>query len=218
MKTLLFLTLLLSFLTLHSQNTRFGTYNEQRKSLFEALPDTKREIIFLGNSITDGGEWTELFNNKHVKNRGISGDITEGVLNRLPEITSAKPAKVFLLIGINDLARNISTDSVYNNICLIAGTVHKQSPKTKVYVQSILPVNDSFGTFKGHTGKTAQIIEINALLSEWCPKNGCIFIDLFSRFKNPDNNRLNPQYTNDGLHLMGEGYILWAEIIRTYMK
>ena len=67
------------------------------------MPDTPNEIIMLGNSITDGCEWSELFQNSNIKNRGISGDITEGVLYRLDEVTRSKPAKVFLLIGINDL-------------------------------------------------------------------------------------------------------------------
>ena len=49
-------------------------YNLQRRSLFEVLPVYSSDIVFLGNSITDGCEWAELFNNRHVKNRGISGD------------------------------------------------------------------------------------------------------------------------------------------------
>lgn len=212
------LFLIISALAVSGQDSKFSTYYEQRKSLFEALPDTKGEIIFLGNSITDGGEWTELFNNKNVKNRGISGDISAGVLNRLPEITSSKPSKVFLLIGINDLARNISVDSLFGNICLIAGTIRKQSPGTKVYIQSILPVNDSFGMFKEHTSKASQIIETNNLLRDWCTKTEFTFVDLYSRFKNNDNDRLNPKYTNDGLHLMGDGYVFWTEMIKPYLK
>ena len=46
-------------------------YNYQRRSLFEVLPVLSSDIVFLGNSITDGCEWAELFNNRHVKNRGI---------------------------------------------------------------------------------------------------------------------------------------------------
>ena len=49
-------------------------YNFQRRSLFEKLPVTSKDIVFLGNSITDGGEWNELLANPRVKNRGISGD------------------------------------------------------------------------------------------------------------------------------------------------
>jgi len=218
MRTLLLLILIISVSFVNGQNTKFSTYYEQRKSLFEALPDTKGEIIFLGNSITDGGEWVELFRNKHMKNRGISGDISAGVLNRLNEITSSKPAKVFLLIGINDLARSISVDSLFQNIILIVTNIGKQSPKTKVYVQSILPVNCDLGMFRDHTNKAAHIIEVNKLLLDWCKHNGIQYIDLYSRFKNDSDQKLNPVYTNDGLHLMGEGYRVWAEIIRTYLK
>ena len=73
----------------------FSTYYHQRVSLFRSLPQTTGDIVFLGNSITDGGEWTEMFADQKVKNRGISGDITPGLLNRLDEVYNRKPAKVF---------------------------------------------------------------------------------------------------------------------------
>jgi lysophospholipase L1-like esterase len=101
----------------------------------------------LGNSITDGGEWAEMFQNPHIKNRGISGDISAGVLNRIDEVAERKPAKVFLLIGTNDLARGISPDSVVKNIRQIVAILHETSPKTQIFVQSIFPVNESFKKF-----------------------------------------------------------------------
>ena len=97
----------------------FSTYYHQRVSLFRSLPQTTGDIVFLGNSITDGGEWTEMFADPKVKKRGISGDSTSGVLNRLDEVYNRKPAKVFLLIGVNDLARNMQPDSVAANILWI---------------------------------------------------------------------------------------------------
>ena len=222
MKNIIYKALMLCFLFQVSlfamcQNSKFGTYYDQRKSLFEVLPDKPKEIIFLGNSITDGCEWMELLNNKHVVNRGISGDVTAGVLNRLDEITSSKPAKVFLLIGINDLARGIPEDSVFTNICKIASIIRLQSPHTKVYIQSILPVNDIYNPFNDHIGKTREIMKINKSLQSWCQQYGFVFIDLFYQFKNPFDNCMNPEYTNDGLHLLGKGYQLWAEIIRAYL-
>lgn len=220
MKTSSFLVLVLVFCSLISfgQDNKFGTYYNQRLTLFEKMPDTKGEIIFLGNSITDGSEWCELLGNPKVKNRGISGDTTEGVLFRLNEVTSSKPAKVFLLIGINDLSRGISKDSVFSNICKIADRIRKDSPKTKVYVQSILPVNDSFGLFKNHTNKTEEVIWVNAQLKAWCITENVGFVDLYSRFKMPDSEKMNPKYTNDGLHLLGDGYLLWAEIIKPLLS
>jgi lysophospholipase L1-like esterase len=193
------------------------TYYEQRRTLFEILPDTKNEIIFLGNSITDGGEWTELLRNKRVKNRGISGDTTEGVLFRLTEVTKLKPAKVFLLIGINDLARGTSPDSVLSNIIRIAETIMTQSHKTKVYVQSILPVNPDFGKFPGHCSKTEEVIRINTKLKEWCAYSNAYYIDLFTHFSHEKENHMDPAYTNDGLHLIGPGYLKWTGLIKPFL-
>lgn len=220
MKTPFFLVLAFIFCALISagQDNKFGTYYNQRLTLFEKLPDTKGEIIFLGNSITDGSEWCELLGNSKVKNRGISGDTTEGVLFRLNEVTRSKPAKVFLLIGINDLSRGVSKDSVFSNICKIADRIRKDSPKTKVYIQSILPVNDSFGLFKNHTNKTEDILWVNAQMKAWCVKENVGFVDLYSRFKLSDSEKMNPKYSNDGLHLLGDGYLLWAEIIRPLLS
>ena len=82
----------------------FSAYYHQRLMHFQSLPQTNGDIIFVGNSITDGGEWSELFNDLKIKNRGISGDVTAGVIHRLDEIARRKPAKVFLQIGTNDLA------------------------------------------------------------------------------------------------------------------
>lgn len=220
MRSFSFLALAFVFYSLiaSGQDNKFGTYYNQRLTLFEKMPDTKGEIIFLGNSITDGSEWCELLGNPKVKNRGISGDITEGVFFRLNEVTRSKPAKVFLLIGINDLSQGISKDSVFSNICKIANRIRKDSPKTEVYIQSILPVNDSFGLFKNHTNKTEEVVWINAQLKAWCMKENVGFVDLYSRFKMPDSEKMNPKYTDDGLHLLGDGYLLWAEILKPLLK
>ncbi len=75
----------------------FSTYYHQRVTHFKTLPETKGDIIFVGNSITDGAEWIELFNDKRIKNRGISGDVSIGVINRIDEIINRKPAKVFFV-------------------------------------------------------------------------------------------------------------------------
>ncbi len=190
----------------------FTTYYHQRVSLFRALPQTTDDIIFLGNSITDGGEWSELFSDLKIKNRGISGDNTAGVLNRLDEVYNRKPAKVFLLIGTNDLARNISPDSVVKNLLWIASLLKEKSPQTKLYVQSIFPVNEKFEKFGGHTSKKQQIIEVNKLLWRHSTQYGYNYKDVFSALTD-STGRLNAAFTNDGLHLTGAGYIKWKESI-----
>lgn len=194
----------------------FSTYYHQRVSHFATLPKTKNDIIFLGNSITDGAEWSELFNDNHIKNRGISGDFTTGVLNRLDEISIRKPKKVFLLIGVNDLSRNISTDSIFKNIIQIARYLKQESPSTKLYIQSVLPVNDTFKTFGGHTSKGEQIKALNANLKLNATTYQYTYIDLYSSFLD-ENEKMAKKFTNDGLHLKGDGYLLWKHIVYPYV-
>ena len=119
---------------------KYSAFYYQRATLFEELPVTSKDIIFLGNSITNGGEWSELLGNKYVKNRGISGDVCMGVYERLNSILKGKPAKIFLLIGINDVSRGTSADTIVNQIARITRKIKEDSPKTKLYLQSILPV------------------------------------------------------------------------------
>ena len=116
-------------------------YNFQRRSLFEKLPVTSKDIVFLGNSITDGGEWNELLANPRVKNRGISGDRSGWLLERLDPIIEGHPKKLFLMIGINDLISGASPDEVLANIGRLIDRFQAESRWTKIYVQSILPVN-----------------------------------------------------------------------------
>lgn len=190
----------------------FSTYYHQRVTHFKSLPQTKGDIIFMGNSITDGGEWSELFDDLRIKNRGISGDVTAGVLHRLDEVAGRKPAKVFLMIGTNDLARGVSPDSVVKNILRTAVYLKQETPSTQVFVQSILPVNEAFGKFGGHTSKAAQIRQVNERLKRAAATNQFTYIDLFTPFAN-ERGKLKPELTNDGLHLSGKGYLLWKHLV-----
>jgi len=121
---------------------------------------------------------------------------------------------VFLLIGINDLARGISRDTVLARICRIAATMGKHSPGTKIFVQSILPVNPEIGRFPGHCSKTEEIIWINERLKAWCRQPNVVYVDLFTHFISGDHHYMDSRYTNDGLHLNGEGYLQWVRVIR----
>jgi hexosaminidase len=219
-KKIFSLTLLMIFiLPVQSQvqlpvypDSLFSTYYHQRRTLFQSMPHKKDDIIFIGNSITDGGEWSELFNDLQIKNRGISGDYSAGVIKRIDEIVKRKPAKIFLMIGVNDLARGISPDSVVKNILLIADYLKAKAPAANFFVQSILPVNDVFGKFSGHTNKSGQIKQVNERLARESSSHHYKFIDLYSFFCNSEG-KLDTRFSNDGLHLLGEGYLLWKHLV-----
>ncbi|MBX2918603.1 MAG: family 20 glycosylhydrolase [Ferruginibacter sp.] len=219
MKRLFYIIVLLFSVNTYAQvklpelsDTLFPTYFHQRVSFFRSMPVRENEIIFLGNSITDGAEWAQLFNDKRIINQGISGDITAGIIHRLDAVVKRKPSKIFLLIGTNDLARGISADSVLKNIFLIANYIKQETPATKLFVQSILPVSDAFEKFKGHTKNTALILQVNAQLKVNADARHFQYVDLFSSFVD-EKGKLKKAFTNDGLHLMGNAYLQWKHII-----
>ncbi|MBI9067068.1 MAG: GH92 family glycosyl hydrolase [Salinivirgaceae bacterium] len=194
-------------------NKAMKAYYYHKKEHFESLPNTENEIIFLGNSITDGAEWFELFGgNPNIKNRGIGGDDTDGILDRLTEVTESHPAKVFMMIGTNDLAYGKSVDYVLNNYRKIIAQIQTESPKTEIYVQSVLPVDDAVH----YTRPNASILKINEGLIQITKEQSITYIDLTEAFKT-DTGKLNPIYSIDGLHVNGKGYLIWKDIINKYV-
>ncbi|MGB4413786.1 MAG: GDSL-type esterase/lipase family protein [Paludibacter sp.] len=200
-----------------AKNNYQSVYYGQKKSIYEMLPTIPNEIVFLGNSITDIGEWSEFFQNAKVRNRGISGDITLGILARLDEITASKPDKIFLMIGINDIANNNPDSIILYNYRSILNEIQLKSPGTKIYVQSVLPTNKKFTQYSRHQNKTEHILYINEKLKELCSEKKLTYIDVFTALADSDN-QLISHYTNDGLHLMAEGYKVWIEILRPYVN
>lgn len=204
--------------TMQAQEQKHSTFYYQRATLFEVLPTSKSDIIFLGNSITNGGEWAELLGNPHAKNRGISGDTTQGVLDRLSTITKGKPSKIFLLIGTNDLSRGKSVEAVVRNVEKIVERVKRESPATKLYVQSVFPVNPKFNKFLGHMNRQKDIAALNAKIKAVAARHGVTYIDVYKALVTPSTDVMNPEYTNDGLHLLGKGYQKWVDVLKPYLK
>jgi lysophospholipase L1-like esterase len=185
---------------------------------FKSEPVTKKDFVFLGNSITAGTDWGKLLNLPNAKNRGISGDITFGVLERLDEVIAGKPAKIFILIGINDVSRNIPDSLIFRNYKSMISRIRAGSKRSQIYFYTLLPVNSSFGKFKNHYGKDEHILWLNAQIKTLAAKNVTI-IDLYPKFLD-QNDRLIANLTKDGLHLLPEGYKVWAKILEegNYLK
>lgn len=195
-------------------------YNEfyfQRSSLFELLPVDSDDIVFWGNSLTNGCEWHELFGNPNIKNRGISSDVIQGLIDRSEPILQGHPRKVFILSGVNDISHNLSADSVARVMEKLIVKVKTESPNTKIYLQSLLPINNDFGRYKAMKGKEGVIIETNKKLESLARKHGIVWIDLYSKFVGQDG-KMKKEYTNDGLHLLGAGYIVWRDAIIDYVN
>lgn len=216
---LLFVTMLLPAIASAQQavdsNARPNSY-VTKVGQFRTYPNSKKDIIFLGNSITAGTDWAELLGNPNARNRGISGDITFGVLERLDEVIEGKPARVFILIGINDIQRNIPDTLIARNHRLMIQRIKAGSPDTKIYVQTLLPVNNEFTQFKNHYNKDEHIQFVNDALRKTAAEEKVTLIDLHPQFLDA-NKKLDKRYTMDGLHLNAAGYQVWAKILKPYL-
>lgn len=196
---------------------RADEYWDQKTSLFEILPIQSSDIVFLGNSITDGGEFNELFEMDNIKNRGIRSDVIPGVLKRLGQVTSGHPKKIFLLIGINDVSHNLSVDKLADRYETLVRKIREESPETELFVQSVMPINNSFGRYKALAGKEKTIKAFNKRIEEIAGRHGATYIDLWPFLADPKGN-LRKSFTNDGLHLNGNGYKAWTDGIREIVR
>ena len=192
-------------------NNTVGVY-DSRKNHLKNLPMPENAIVMLGNSLTQSCEWSELFQNPKVVNRGIAGDMTGGLFLRLNEITQQSPSKIFLMIGINDLSV-IPNEKIMENYEKIVQHILTKSPSTQLYLQSILPVNNSIR----NSGKSnSDIVFLNGKIKSIADLNGLVFVNLHPRFLD-ENGSLDAKLTQDGIHLDVEGYLIWKKELQEHV-
>ena len=178
------------------------------------IKTNKNTIVFLGNSITQVGKWQELIPNREVINKGISGDITTRVLARIENCLFAKPAKIFVMIGINDLKIGKAIDSITANQIRIIEKIKRLSPRTKIYMQSTLPVNESMLASIYKRLNNADIAKMNTALKLACKQKRVTYIDLQPLMVD-ENEQLKSSLSTDGLHLKPEAYLNWVNYLKT---
>lgn len=182
-------------------------YYKHRKSQFEQLMNNEKyETMMLGDSITDEGQWDELLNNSKVQNRGISGDTTDGVIDRLNSVSKGIK-QVFIMIGVNDIMRGKEAHEVYANYLKIIQTFKDKD--IKVHIQSTLYIGETrMANFN------PKIEELNKKLEKYASENQIPFINLNPIFA--PQKVLKKEFTSDDLHLNGTAYKLWTEQIKKY--
>lgn len=178
-------------------------------SQFELLPVERGDVVFLGDSITLGGRWHELFPGVPVRNRGIGGDTTTGVLDRLEPIARGQPGQLFLAIGTNDLFIGTPPQQIAAGVLEIVERVERASPDTEVFVQSVLPRAAEWAE---------RVEELNVLLEQVAKQAGATWIDLYPHFLDESDRSIADELANDELHLLGPGYLLWRSQIAGYVR
>ena len=195
-----------------------GAYRGRRRGLFGLRPSRSSDSVFLGNSLTDGCEWGELFDNRHIRNRGISSDRACERAERLDPSGEGQPKRLFLRIGINDLAGGAAPGEGVADIARVIDRFQTDSRWTRIFVQSILPVNGrDFDAYRNHYAHADRIVPTNEPLKALCEEKGVTYIDVWSALADGEG-LLDKRYTNDGVHLVGEGYLVWRDVLKPYVK
>ena len=172
------------------------------------------DIIMLGDSITYGLQWNDHFSST-IFNRGIGGDRTNGVLNRLDDIIKSKPQKVFIMIGINDISAGIKTEEIIENTKSIIMKLRSNS--ITPFVQSVLYVTREYKHPKFTTKRINDSVDIiNKAITQYCLENGIQYLDINSLLD--DDHYLNMEYSYDNIHLNNRGYEIWINELRNYIN
>ena len=195
-------------------NYVFSGYTD-RLNFFQKMPVKKGATIFLGDSLTEAGRWEDIAPDLTVLNRGISGDISFGVIARLDEVLRHQPKKIFLMIGVNDLKRNVPASFILENYKRIITKIQKDSPKTKIYLSSLLPINESKLIEAFKQVKNADLQHINSELRKISQSYKQVtFVDLHPVLAD-DNGQLKADLTPDGIHLEVAAYVPYIQYLRS---
>lgn len=178
-------------------------------------------IVFFGDSITSGYKIEEFYPKNNVINSGISGNVTNDLLERMDDVYRYNPSKVFLLIGINDLNREKSIDEITKNIQKIINNIKANRKYTKIYIESVYPINRNVFEEKNYSFNEKInndiIKELNNKIKILCKENKIQYIDVYNSLLDNDGS-LKDIYTNEGLHLSDLGYFKVTTSLNKYIN
>jgi lysophospholipase L1-like esterase len=201
------------FYLMRNRGQGIVSLKNHRHTHLNSLPIPTGKIIMLGNSITAECEWAELLENDSIVNRGVIGDGTFDILERLTPIISAKPKKIFLLIGVNDLLFH-PLSTIAENYEKIVKRIREETPETDVYVESILPIHNDL---RRNGLKNDDINTLNGQIFELSKKYKITYIDLASKLRNTEGG-LKEELSLDGIHINGDGYLILRETLKQYIE
>lgn len=184
-------------------------FRNHRYNVFSVLPVLPDQIVMMGNSITNMHEWWEALGDHRIVNRGVSGAVSDEMVANMDPIVKGHPAKVFIMIGTNDIGYGQSREHIAENLQTILNRFKLESPITRVYVQSILP--------SGNGSRGGKIAGVNELLKTVCRKAGVTFIDLYNLLGDGEGH-LKAGWSFDDLHPKAAGYQAWCNTLLPYLN
>jgi lysophospholipase L1-like esterase len=187
----------------------------ERREMLRLVPKVPGQILFMGDSLTQGGPWTDFFPGLPVQNRGIGGSTVRDGINLVHDgVVSGKPAKVFLQYGVNDFGAGTSVDGFIAEYTELVDDIRKASPGTKIYIQSIIPAV----LVKGDVADADICRTIDDRLAKFAAERGCTYIDLYSHLALDPDTALPARMGVDRIHISFEAYKIWIDVVRPYVE
>ena len=191
----------------------------KQEAKITARKNPQRLTILAGDSLSLWFPPELLPEDRSWLNQGISGEVSNGLLQRLDFFDRTKPEKIFIMVGINDLIRGLDDQEILANYQQIISYLQRKHPQTEIVVQSILPHGEEGITWEGKEKLLAisnpRIRNLNQKLNNLATEKGVKYLNLHPLFTDKQGN-LRSDFTTDGLHLSPPGYLVWRTALQMY--
>lgn len=210
----------------YSKATEYNREMTTKKNNYTLLNEKyalKNQTVLLGDSITDFFNYYDLFydycqkSGQAVYNRGISGDTTDRLVERLYDnVLVIEPKNVVLLIGTNDISRGVPLSVSVENLEKIIIETKKACPDVNLIIEAVYPINKPM-RFRSDKRSNEKIKEMNDEFIKLSKKYGCTWLDLSDKLSD-EHGELKKEFTFDGLHINTKAYEVIAENIIPLLK
>ena len=159
----------------------------------------------------------KYYPNYYAINSGVGGNIANDILNDMDNrVYKYNPTKIFILLGTNDMIYSgLEYDGIKDKINELVTNIHEHLPNTKIYLESIYPINDIDEKIVDGR-KNENIKVLNDMIKPICDSEICEYIDLYDDLTDKNGN-LKRLYTVDGVHLSRFGYIMVTRKLSQYI-
>ena len=198
----------------------YKEWETQVRALADRLPDAQREtrqVAFIGDSITAGwdpGVFAAYYARRAPLLLGIGGDVTQGVLQRLPgEWGPLRPRLAVLLIGTNNTQWvGGPPGNAALGVAEIVRRIHALSPGTRILLLGILPRG------AGPDDRLRAVnAQVNALVARCADGEAVFFADPGQALLEPSG-ALSRAVSYDLLHLTPAGYGILAAAMEPMVR